>query len=191
MKYILNYIYHLFNIWWSNFFWRGYRKEYHLKYSDTIGEKNVVEFIADVAHRMFKKFKYKADGAEELGDTCPPPAEMYAEFCECDTFSDDCDGFHAGLYHVLWKNGIPCYLLSVISAKNNYGHCVVAYEYDGKTYIQDYLDSYDGASLSDVVQRFYMGRTGGKAMLYAQDFDYTRGKYRNKKLDVKTVEREA
>ena len=187
MIYFLNLIAHRLRILWSNFYWRKARKRYGIKYADKKDSEDTPHFVNSVANRMYKKFRYKSDGIEELGDSAPPPAEMYAQYCEQDTFADDCDGFHAGLYHALYENGITCFLLSILSKKNEYGHCVVCFEYEGRTYIQDYFSQYDGDTLEDVIRTFYMGCTGGACMLFGKEFDYVDGKYRYKYAGIKEV----
>lgn len=59
---------------------------------------------------------------------CPPPYN-YERYLK-GVLKDDCDGFHALVYHCLFNCDINCCLLAVESPKGS--HCVLLFKYGDK-----------------------------------------------------------
>ena len=168
---------------WSNFYWRYVRHaatECPLDDADLRhGDESPTKYICRIDKKVMDAFDYKHDGIEELGDTTPPPAEMYRQM-KSGHFADDCDGYHACLYHLADKNGIFCRLLSVLSAVNKRGHCVLLYlNRNGTWHIHDYLNDYEiEGDRDELIYNVYGEKYGGTIMVFESEYDYDKGKWR-------------
>ena len=180
---IANFIYRFFHLPWSNFYWKRIKRaatDYPIADEDLrYGDESAEEYICRIDRKVMDAFDYKHDGAEELGDSVPPPAEMYRQMSE-GHFADDCDGYHACLYHLADKNGIFCRLLSVLSAVNKRGHCVLLYlNRNGTWHIHDYLNDYEiEGDRDELIYNVYGEKYGGTIMVFESEYDYDKGKWR-------------
>lgn len=173
-----------FRTFWSNFYWE------HIKHAKTDcaiagehlrhGDESAEEYLCRIDDIVMDAFTYKHDGVEELGDSVPPPAEMYSQVVQDGFFSDDCDGYHACLYHLAYKNSVDCELLSILSGKNKWGHAVLTYtDEDGKYHIHDYKRDYCGNDLNTLIKTVYSDVCGGVMLVFESKYDYRLGKWHN------------
>lgn len=172
---------------WSNFRWRNALKEY------TVDEEHLVKNLTEVralVKELYKKFKWVADDATDLGDSITPPAQCYKDFRN-GLLEDDCDGFHSLVYHCLQASGIICYLMSVVS--DDGGHCVLVFENKGKWYVNDYNKVYSGhESLKEAVEEYnleFIKRycKEGSEVVYNGFIEYKNGKFRSVKHELKEL----
>ncbi len=169
----------LYNLWrpfyifWSNLYWANAVKDFILRDVDHIEkEENYTHYLLRMANKLFDNFQYTKDNLEQLGDSIPPPPEAYKRFAE-GTLKDDCDGFHSALYHIAHCNGIECKLLSILSVKNDYGHCVLLFK-DNEWKVLDY----NNTMTIDVAKKHYKKVTE-EFVEYTATFDYKKEKLIN------------
>lgn len=185
-KFIVNYLGRPITIWWSNYYWKTFRAP---RYSASITEKEkkkdtetIKEYIKRTTDTVMKRFTYKHDGIDELGDSTPPPPEIYAQYADKnkEDFRDDCDGYHSCLYHFASQSGIDCRLVTILSNVNKYGHCVLGYtdEY-GLQHIMDYRTDYTGDTLDDIIIEHYHDCTDGAWLVFETKYDYEKNKLVN------------
>ena len=172
---------------WSNFRWRNALKEH------TVDEEHLVKNLTEVralVKELYKKFKWVADDATDLGDSITPPAQCYKDFCN-GLLEDDCDGFHSLVYHCLQASGIIWYLMSVDS--DDGGHCVLVLENKDKWYVKDYNKVYSGhESLKEAVEEYnleFIKRycKEGSEVVYNGFIEYKNGKFRSVKHELKEL----
>lgn len=121
-----------FRTWWSNHRWRNV-----VRHDTSCSEKiQSIEDISLMSNYVFHKFKWVADGADQLFDSTPPPPYAYLIYNSLGNYSDDCDGYHSLMYHMLSCNDIECYLLYVIALCA--GHCVLLFKLNETWHILDY-----------------------------------------------------
>lgn len=125
---------------WSNLRWSSERtKDVALKSADRV---NSLASIKTEANKVYSKFKWVADPANELWDSICPPAYNYQRYLN-GTLKDDCDGFHCTMFHILYKSGYTnTYLLAVIGEKGS--HCVLLFKFGSQWYVNDYTSVYGG-----------------------------------------------
>lgn len=104
-----------------------------------------IEHLATISGKLYNNFVYKADDVTQLFDVMRTPAQCYIELHD-DILYDDCDGYHAALYHLAHANNIKCYLLTYITRdiknshtflvaykSNNYVHGWIGIDYKNET----------------------------------------------------------
>lgn len=197
MKKIKTFLWKVFSpfaneVWWpiwSNVRWRNALKDHSV--ADEYLVKNLTD-IKILVRLLYKKFKWVADDATELGDSITPPAQCYKDFCN-GLLEDDCDGFHSLVYHCLAKSGVRCYLMSVVVASG--GHCVLVFENKGKWYVNDYNKVYNGfATLREAVEdynKIYLTsyHKEDNEVIYNgfTEYNYTTGKFKSVKHQLKKL----
>ena len=176
MRKLIYNIWRPFAIFWSNLYWRikHAHYDYKVRICDLMRktDNSISDYIKRSASNVLNKFEYKHDGVEELGDTIPPPAEAYYQYVN-GVLKDDCDGFHACLYHLAKANGIESKLIEVFSLNNLFGHCVLAFK-DGDWKICDY----DCIMTLEEAREYYKTRCNGEYVEFDVEFDK---RYINKK----------
>ncbi len=119
-----------------------------VKWSNLRNKKNIIDCPVDevitrpvdlvkVAKNINSHFTYKYDGLSELFDSMRFPAQCYSDFKQ-GSLTDDCDGFHAALYHVAEKNGYDSYLLTYIPTDLMKSHTVLLVKHEDYYYVFDY-----------------------------------------------------
>lgn len=148
------------SIWFSNFYWRKAKKE-----CEVIETKQDDEDIFSYVERCCKiidyTFRYKRDGILELGDSIPPPAEAYFRMKNGE-LKDDCDGYHACLFHMVQEYA-NCMLVEVFSLKNKYGHCVLMV--DGK------ICDYGNIMTVEKAKEYFKARCDGDYIVFGVDYN--------------------
>lgn len=127
-------------IWWP--FWSNYRWRNSTRHNIGIKPEDKVENLRDIEKllkKLYKNFKWTQDGMDQLYDSITPPPRTYEKYCE-GLLEDDCDGFHALVYHCLHNSNIECYLMSVCAVKS--AHCVLVFYFDGMWRVIDYTSIY-------------------------------------------------
>lgn len=77
---------------------------------------------------MLERFTYTYDKATQLFDAMRSPATCYADYVNGQLL-DDCDGFHAALYHIADHNNLDCYLLTYMTEDVTKSHTILAIKY--------------------------------------------------------------
>lgn len=136
---------------WSNIrFKNSERSDVDLLYTEDFAY-NVKE-IKSLTRRIYDKFNYTKDGANQLWDAITPPPQNYLNYIN-GVVNDDCDGFHSTLYHCLHKSNIECYLMSVSGIGS--GHCVLVFRLNNLWHVVDYTIVYSGhKNLSDAIKEY-------------------------------------
>lgn len=123
--------------------------------------ENLFKYLERCAKIIFTTFRYKSDSLWELGDTIPPPAEAYFRMKHGELV-DDCDGFHACLFHMA-KEYADCMLVEIFSLKNNFGHCVLMA--DGK------ICDYGQIMTIDEAKAYYTEKCEGEFLVFGVDYN--------------------
>lgn len=185
------------NIHWSNHYWRDAKKDMELQTQDKRGILCATKYAYYMGAKIMSLFKWTKDGFAQLGDSTPPPAEAYKRFCdtrrhntknkslagfEKQYFAEDCDGFHACLYHALAKSGIECKLLGIAGVMGGGGHCVLMYKDEGDMWhVVDYLNDYalgqTNEEIKETIDYKYGEEYRHDYVLTTRTFDYEQGKY--------------
>lgn len=176
-----------FRLFWSKWRWRKAVTEYplaerHIFHGMTPEELYV--FILNLTNELHAKFKYTYDDITQLADSMKPPAQCYKEFIENGKLEDDCDGYHALLYHILTENRIECALATAVPTNKIIdGHTFLAFRLNSHICIVDYsfMKSYN-TDFENAIQQYYNERHNkrGATVVYAYNvYD------KNKKLWAK------
>lgn len=164
-------------IYWSNF----------LNSTKYIPNAEVKERIATVqsinifAKKLYNYFSYKIDSASVLFDSIRSPQECYQEYLD-GKLIDDCDGFHAALYHAATSGNFDCYLLTRISEKISQSHTTLVVKYNNKYYLYDYNKMNICNSSANIINTAD-GMNNSKTRYYNfVQYNYDLGKYIEVKL---------
>ena len=175
---------------WSNIRWNKVVKDCEVFEEDRV--KNVTE-IRRLAKKLYAKFEYTKDGADQLFDAIVPPAQNYLHYLD-GSIKDDCDGFHSLMYHCVNKSGFESYLLSVVS--NGGGHCVLVFHANNKWHVNDYTTVHVGCdTLKEAVEKYnekfltnYVKSEDGEILYNGFiHYDYETGKFRSVKHELKEL----
>ena len=193
-KEIIYTIHRYFLVWWHNFRWKKVRETFindphYIADNDKIKDgEDINTYAVRASYKLMNEFIYKPDDASELGDSMPPPPYLYKLYKESqmsqnhDSFTDDCDGFHGALYHMLAQANANVSIVSVISLKNKYGHAVCGYydyQNDHKYHIQDYVTNYANQDLDYLLADAYSEITDGAFIIFKTQYDYDNLVWRN------------
>ena len=132
--------------------------------------------IAESMDSLYKYFEYTPDGITDLFDSMRFPAECYKKLITS-VFKDDCDGFHAAMYHVAKKKGFDAYLLTYIPTDIKEGHTVVLIKYLSRYWILDYDKVLVNNSIEEVLNDTVNRRKVELVAYNITEFDYDKGKY--------------
>ena len=111
-----------------------------------------LEDVKKVSNMIYRKFKYKNDGADQLWDAIVPPPQNYLNYTN-GKIEDDCDGFHSAIYHCIHKT-YECYLLSVVGPGT--GHCLLIFKSNDLWHVLDYTRLYGGKiRLEDAISEYF------------------------------------
>lgn len=166
---------------WSNIRWYGKRSA-----SATFQTEDKATTLAQIktlVKKLYSKFDWTADSWTELWDSVCSPGYNYQRYRN-GILKDDCDGFHALVYHCLQQSGITkCYLLSVI--KGTGGHCVLIFKLGTAWYVNDYDTVYGSyASYSAAISAYktiyinnYEGGSGKVSYNSLMRWDYSKKKW--------------
>lgn len=168
---------------WSNFkFRKSLRTNIEIQIDDRLGS---LSDIRQEVKKLYSKFTWTKDGADQLWDAICPPPQNYQYYLDGE-LKDDCDGFHSLVYHVLFNNNIKCYLLAVCAPKSS--HCVLIFQYNDLWYINDYSKIYgDFSTSAEAIQRYnetYAKRYNSKPVVYncCESYNYDTGKFKSVKV---------
>lgn len=144
---------------WSNFRWKNSIRT-NVEVEESITS---LEDIAKVARKVYSTFEYTYDDVSQLFDSIVPPGQAYTNY-KHQNFKDDCDGFHACIYHILQAKGIPVYLLTIITKPFTRSHTINMFYINNKWYILDYYNIYkDGyVYAEDAIDNYLAKNVGDK-----------------------------
>ena len=153
-KKILDFLYWLsVTKWWTH--WSNIRFRKYIRDDVDVNESDLVKTVQDirsVSRKVYSRFRYERDGANQLWDAITPPPHNYTLYRE-GVVEDDCDGFHSTLYHILHKSNIECYLLAVAGIGG--GHCVLVFQLNNLWHVVDYTTVYRGyATICEAVYEY-------------------------------------
>lgn len=167
--------------WWC--WWSNYRFKKSIRNNLKVNEEDLVSTYKQVqalVAKLYKKFEWTADGADQLYDAMTPPPQNYQYYLD-GLLKDDCDGFHALVYHCLYNSGIKCSLFTANAI--NSGHCILAFTLSDKWYVVDYNKVYKGYdTLEEAVDEYnkvYPTIYNSKKIIYNGfiQYDYEKGKW--------------
>lgn len=135
------------------------------------------------AREWYNNFDYTYDGINDLFDSMRYPAECYYRI-KTSVFKDDCDGFHAALYHVVTENNLNAYLLTYVDTKIINSHTVLLIKYFDRYFLFDYDNMISDNTLDGLLIK-QENRRKVKILKYnLVVFNYTKGKYEIVKEEV-------
>lgn len=135
------------------------------------------------AHEWYKNFEYTYDGIEDLFDSMRFPAECYYRI-KTSILKDDCDGFHAALYHIAIESHLVAYLLSYVDSKIINSHTVIIIKYLGRYWLIDYDSMIVDDTLEDLLKKQENRRKIEIIAHNLVEFDYDSAKYRIVKEEI-------
>ena len=170
--------------WWP--FWSNIRWHKAIRTNIEILDTDKVKTVSEarqLVSKVYKKFTWTKDGADQLWDSITPPPQNYQNYLDGE-IKDDCDGFHSTIYHFLYNSDLECYLLSVIA--RGCSHCVLIFKLGKSWYVDDYDKVYNGfstieAAIEDYNTKYIQMYTTKSEVYYNSltKFDYEKGKFKN------------
>ncbi|MCL2539100.1 MAG: hypothetical protein FWE66_02045 [Oscillospiraceae bacterium] len=133
---------------WSNLRFRKSVKEYQST-SDEIAD---IDDLRAKVKALYKNFIYKYDDFSMLYDAIDTPPQCLC-YLENDVLEDDCDGFHAAIYHLIkqkMENASNNNLITVVTRPVAKSHTMCVFDFDGKRYLVDYEEVIEIQAYSDV-----------------------------------------
>lgn len=167
--------------WWC--WWSNCRFKKTIRENKGVNEEDLVSTykqVQSLVAKLYKKFEWTADGPDQLWDAMTPPPQNYQHYLD-GLLKDDCDGFHALVYHCLYNSGIKCSLFTANAI--NGGHCILAFTLSGKWYVVDYNKVYKGYdTLEEAVEEYnkiYPTIYNSKKIIYNGfvQYNYETGKW--------------
>ena len=164
--------------------WSNIRFKQAERNSTAIIDDDKIESLSDIkfiARRAYENFTWTQDGIDQLGDAIVPPPCAYKQISD-GKLLDDCDGFHAAMYHILSAHKIECYLLTATAFGG--GHCLLIFKFNNKWRILDYTKIYDSAETAqEAIERYdqvYPKIYSTKPVFYngIVSYNYETGKYK-------------
>ncbi len=172
----------LIQMWWC--FWSNIRFKNALRFDiETKDEDKAFNLkdIRELVSKLYNKFEWTEDGIDQLWDALTPPPQTYKHYLD-GLLKDDCDGFHALVYHCLSSSDIECYLLTANTFSS--GHCVLIFRLDNKWHVNDYSYVYKGFdTIEEAIEDYNLDFPkvyNTKEVIYngLVEYDYTKGKYK-------------
>lgn len=164
-------------------FWSNIRNKNNLKDCEVEGTFETPSSIVEEAKKYYHNFEYVPDGWDDLFDSMKFPAECYQRLINT-VFKDDCDGYHAAMYHIAKKKGFNSCLLTYIPTDIKEGHTVVLIKYLSRYWILDYDKVLVNNTLEDVLNDTLKRRRVELVSYNLVDFDYSKSKYRIRKGEI-------
>ena len=168
---------YLANLWLKlRVSWSNYRNRDNIV-NIAVDEKiNIAYSLASLGHAWYSNFEYTSDGIRDLFDSMRFPAECYYKI-KTSIFKDDCDGFHAALYHVATQNKLDAYLLTYVNTTLIKSHTVVLIKQLNKYWVVDYTTMISDDTLSGVIDKVLKRRNVELLTYNLVKFNYNKGKY--------------
>jgi len=160
---VIKFLFGLINriwIWYSNYFWINIKKSIPIHECDTKLDNNNFDdnVLSLLQETISEKFVYTYD----LIDNVLPPFVAYDKY-KSGKLREDCDGYHACIYHIFHNNMSECQIEDVrLFTLNPYdkptsGHCIFAYKRNGLWTLIDYdqVYTYGFTSLYECGKKYY------------------------------------
>lgn len=142
-----------FRVWWSNKINKDDVDDYELLEKHFMKSFTKSKLLS-IQKDLYSRFNYKYDSFKELFDSMKKPAQCYVNSCE-DNWEDDCDGFHAALYHILFKNGYRAKLLTMLFPENILlSHTVCIVEKYNKIILCDYTSQKVFSNIYEIISYY-------------------------------------
>lgn len=148
---------------------------YDCKDFEIVETISCVNDIRNIAKVIYNKFVYKHDFIDEIHQ----PPQCYKNYLY-NKLVDDCDGFHAVLFHILSKNNITCYFITYIP-KNMNGHTFIIFKYYNKYGYIDYNSvQYGQQQINETINKIKQYKYNSDYLAhYIWKWDYEKKKYVN------------
>lgn len=117
--------------------WSAFRYRKDIKESKIEKTVQTPLDVGMLAQDVRNHFTYKRDSIWDLGDTMRSPAQCYESY-KIGALVDDCDGFHAALYHAVAESGHNAELATVASPIPGQGHTILLYQIGNRWGYKDY-----------------------------------------------------
>ena len=189
---MIKFLHKIGNLWWC--FWSNIRWRKSNRFYDEILPEDLtihsIDTMRKVVNRIYAKFKYTADGADQLWDCITPPPANYEHYVNGE-LKDDCDGWASVMNYVLHKNNIEAYILSAEEIGD--GHCICLFKLNDLWHINDYNSIHKGfKSVTECIEdynKIYEESYKPKTPVYYNGiikYDYQKGKF--KLINIKRLE---
>lgn len=156
--------------------WSNYRNKDNIVNLDVEEKVDLAYSLAALASAWYNNFEYTYDGIRDLFDSMKFPAECYYRI-KTSIFKDDCDGFHAALYHVAKQNKLQAYLLTYINTTLIKSHTVVLIKQLNKYWLLDYTTMLSDDTLEKVLDKALKRRHVELLTYNLVGYNYETGKY--------------
>lgn len=162
---------------WSNWIYRNdLNDDDSIESEDQIKEQDIPHII-NLLNRVYINFHYTSDNIFVLFDAMHKPYQSYLNYCN-NVFFDDCDGYHAAIYHIFHSNSYGTFLISYIPTDTSKGHTVCGIKGKDKYYVVDYNKIYTGETLDICLNDLSEDRKVDIVVYALIKFDYEANKYK-------------
>lgn len=142
---------------------------------------NTITKTREVVKRLYGKFVWTADSPVYLFDLMRTPAQCYGDFAKKGKLRDDCDGFHAAIYHAL-HDYYECYLITCMTTPVSKSHTMLIFKYKTLWYLVDYANVKSAGSTIEEVISFITAYRDVPVNCYnLVEFDYKEDVFKIKK----------
>jgi len=160
---------------WSNFRFRKSLKEYEPLYPEIQNLQDVMKATKE----LNKNFHYEYDDITMLFDAMDtPPSCLY--HLETDGLKDDCDGYHAAMYHLLHKrcdSASSIALITIVTKPFTESHTMCVFEMDSQLYLIDYSRVVEINSMEDVMSHMESVHGVNSRFYHIDKWNQETGKY--------------
>ena len=163
---------------WSNFIYRKDLVQHELQGKDLINRTNFLNTLNNIVRNVYRNFCYTYDDIAVLFDAMHKPAQAYYDYMH-NNFYDDCDGYHAAIYHILSMNDYTSFLLTYLPTDIKQAHTVCYFiGDDNRYYLVDYKRIYVGETIHECLAELADDRKIEICFYNTVVFDYEANKYR-------------
>ena len=172
------------NLWLKlRVYWSNFRNKNNLKDCEVKEHFYTPYALSTFVGRIYSNFEYTYDGITDLFDSMKFPAECYHRI-STSIFKDDCDGFHAAVYHMAAKNDFQTCLLTYVTSDIISSHTVTLIKYLNKYWIIDYNQLLSANTLEQVLKQV-LDRRKSKLLCYnLVKYNYSTFKYEIMKEEI-------
>jgi len=147
---------HLTKIWvvWLKPIWNNFRFRKSIKvYIPQSKELDTISELREKVEELYKNFEYKYDDISMLFDAIDTPPQCLF-YLENNTLQDDCDGYHAAIYHLVThrvEKASNIKLITIVTKPFTKSHTMCVLDLNDKTYLVDYQQVIEIQDYSDVL----------------------------------------
>lgn len=137
---------------WSNY--KNRKSRVDAVVEDTMDSQySTLTNLIKLTKKVYTKFIWTQDSLFELFDRMRTPAECYLDYMEGPMLSDDCDGYHACLLHIIKRWGLEGALLTYMTSSLKDCHTILVVNANNSYYKVDYTSVNTFDTLEELVDQ--------------------------------------